>query len=67
MNVTKFNVSNLRNSSDIESLRGDVQSLNGVHAVRVDDVSNTITVEYEESLSKEKISSAIRKYKNPNH
>ena len=64
MNVTKFNINNLENSSDIESIRGSVQSIDGVHAVRVDNVANTITVEYEDTLSREKLKSAINKYKN---
>lgn len=67
MNVTKFDINNLANSSDIESIRGAVQSMDGVHAVRVDNVANTITVEYEDNLSREKLSAAISKYKKPRH
>jgi copper chaperone CopZ len=61
--VTKFNVSGLTNTSDIESVRGAVQSMEGVHAVRVDNVANTITVEYEDNVSKEKLSSTINRFK----
>ncbi|HYE82752.1 MAG TPA: heavy metal-associated domain-containing protein [Clostridia bacterium] len=64
MNVTKFHVDNLKGSSDIKDLRGELQSLDGVKAVRVDDVANTITVEYEDSLSTRSITSTINKYKN---
>lgn len=67
MNVTKFNVSGLTSSSDIESVRGAVQSMEGVHAVRVDNVANTITVEYEDNVSKEKLSSTINRFKNSRH
>ncbi|KUO75873.1 MAG: hypothetical protein APF77_08415 [Clostridia bacterium BRH_c25] len=67
MNVTKFSVENLNSSSDIESMRGAVQSLDGVHAVRVDNVSNTITVEYEDNLSTKKISDTINRYKQVRH
>jgi len=67
LNVTKFSVENLNSSSDIESMRGAVQSLDGVHAVRVDNVSNTITVEYEDNLSTKKISDTINRYKQVRH
>lgn len=67
MNISKFDVKNIRNSSDINGLRGHIQSMDGVHAVRVDNVSNTITVEYENSLTPEKISAEISNYQNPNH
>ena len=67
MNVTKFSVENLNSSSDIESMRRAVQSLDGVHAVRVDNVSNTITVEYEDNLSTKKISDTINRYKQVRH
>lgn len=64
MNVTKFHVDNLKDSNDIISLRGHLQAMDGVHAVRVDNLSNTITVEYENNLSPENLASEIRKYKN---
>jgi hypothetical protein len=67
LNVTKFNTTGIANSSDIESMRGTIQSMDGVHAVRVDNVSNTITVEYEDDLSREKLQAAISKYKNTRH
>ncbi len=67
MNVTKFHMDNLKGSNDISNLRGELQSLDGVHAVRVDDVSHTITVEYEDDLSTEKITNAISKYKKVRH
>jgi len=67
LNVTKFNINGVSNSSDIESMRGAVQSIDGVHAVRVDNVANTITVEYEDNVSKEKLSSAIGRYRKNNH
>ena len=67
MNVTKFHVDNLKSSNDIKNLRGELQSLDGVHAVRVDNVSNTITVEYEDGLGTEKITNAISKYKGVRH
>ena len=63
LNVTKFHVDNLKGSNDIKSLRGELQSIEGVHAVRVDDVSNTVTVEYEDNLSTSKITSTVNKYK----
>jgi len=63
LNVTKFHVDNLKGSDDIKNLRGELQSIDGVHAVRVDDVANTITVEYEDNLSTSKITSAVNKYK----
>jgi len=56
-------MNDLRDSSDIINLRGELQSLDGVHAVRVDNLSNTITVEYEDNLTQEELSSAISKYK----
>ena len=67
LNVTKFHVNNLNGSSDINSLRGQLQSIDGVHAVRVDNVANTITVEYEDSLNPETITAAISKYENIRH
>ena len=63
MNVTKFHVDNLKDSNDIISLRGHLQAMEGVHAVRVDNLSNTITVEYESNLNPESLASEIRKYK----
>jgi copper chaperone CopZ len=67
LNVTKFHVDNLKGTNDIKNLRGELQSLDGVHAVRVDDVADTITVEYEDGLNTEMITSAINKYKNVRH
>jgi hypothetical protein len=67
LNVTKFNTTGIANSSDIESMRGTIQSMDGVHAVRVDNVSNTVTVEYEDDLSRENLQAAISKYKNTRH
>lgn len=67
MNVTKFHVENLKSSNDIKSLRGELQSMDGIHAVRVDDVADTITVEYEDNLNTEKIANAISKYKSVRH
>ena len=64
MNVTKFHVDNLKDSNDITGLRGQLQSVEGVHAVRVDDVSGTITVEYEDDVNREKLTSAINKFTN---
>lgn len=63
LNVTKFHVDNLNGSNDIKSLRSELQSIDGVHAVRVDDVANTVTVEYEDNLSTSKITNAVSKYK----
>jgi copper chaperone CopZ len=56
-------VNDLRDSSDISNIRGELQSMDGVHAVRVDNLSNTITVEYEDNLTPEKLTSAINKYR----
>jgi copper chaperone CopZ len=67
MNVTKFHVDNIKGSDEIKNLRGELQSLDGVHAVRVDDVANTITVEYEDSLNAEKLTNTISKYKSVRH
>ena len=67
LNVTKFHVENLKSSNDIKNLRGELQSLDGVHAVRVDNVSNTITVEYDDELGTENITKAINKYKGVHH
>lgn len=67
MNVSKFHMNNLNSSNDISSLRGQLQSIDGVHAVRVDNVANTITVEYEDHLNPETITAAIGKYKNTRH
>jgi len=64
LNVTKFHVNNLKDSNDISSLRGHLQAMDGVHAVRVDNLSNTITVEYENNLNAESLAAEIRKYKN---
>lgn len=63
MNVTKFHVDNLKGSNDITNLRSELQSIDGVHAVRVDDAANTITVEYEDKVSTSKITNAVSKYK----
>jgi copper chaperone CopZ len=41
--------------------------MDGVHAVRVDNVSNTITVEYDDNLNPDKISAEISKYKSTSH
>ncbi|HYF82091.1 MAG TPA: heavy metal-associated domain-containing protein [Clostridia bacterium] len=65
--MTKFHVENLKSSNDIKSLRGELQSMDGIHAVRVDDVADTITVEYEDNLNTEKIANAISKYKSVRH
>lgn len=67
MNVTKFHVDGLKDSNDVKSLRGELQSLEGVHAVRVDDVSKTITVEYADGLNTEKLTNAISKYSSVRH
>lgn len=64
LNVTKFHVDNIRGGGDIKDLRSELQSIDGVKAVRVDDVANTITVEYEDDLSTKSIANAINKYKN---
>ena len=64
LNVTKFHVDNIKGSDDIMNLRSELQSMDGVKAVRVDDVSNTITVEYEDNLSTKSIANTISKYKN---
>ena len=64
LNVTKFHVNDLKDSNDISSLRGHLQAMDGVHAVRVDNLSNTITVEYESNLNAESLAAEIRKYKN---
>ncbi|MGE5632828.1 MAG: heavy-metal-associated domain-containing protein [Caulobacteraceae bacterium] len=63
MNVTKFHVDDLKNSQDITSIRGELQAMEGVHAVRVDDVANTITVEYDNNVNTDKITNAINKHK----
>lgn len=64
LNVTKFHVDNLKGSKDISNLRGELQSIDGVHAVRVDDVANTVTVEYEDNLSTSRLTDTINKFKN---
>lgn len=63
MNVTKFHVDNIKDGNDIKHLRGELQSIEGVHAVRVDDVAHTITVEYDDSLSTSKIADTVNKFK----
>ncbi len=63
MNVKKYSVDHLKDTGDITLVRNAVQSLDGVHAVRVDTVSNTITVEFENSLSEKQILSTINEYK----
>jgi len=67
LNVTKFNINGISNSSDIESIRSTVQSMDGVHAVRVDNVANTITVEYEDKVNRERLSAEIGRYRNNRH
>lgn len=67
MNVTKFHMDNINDSHDIKNLRSDIQSINGVKAIRVDDIANTITVEYEDGLSTDKITDAINRHKNVRH
>lgn len=64
MNVSKFHVDNVKDSHDIYAIRGEIQNIEGIHAVRVDDVSNTITVEYEDDVSIDKITQAINKHAN---
>jgi copper chaperone CopZ len=63
VNITKFHVDNVKGGSDIKSIRDELQAIDGVHAVRVDDVADTITVEYEDNLSTQKITDALSKYK----
>ncbi|MFZ5352727.1 MAG: cation transporter [Bacillota bacterium] len=63
MNVKKYSVDHLKDTGDITLVRNAVQALDGVHAVRVDNVSNTITVEFENNLSEKQILSAINQYK----
>ncbi len=63
MNVKKYSVDHLVDTGDITHVRNAVQALDGVHAVRVDNVANTITVEFDNSLSEKQILSAINEYK----
>lgn len=67
LNVSKFHVDNIKGGNDIKNLRDHLQSIGGVHAVRVDDVTNTVTVEYEDTLDKKRISDEISKFKNTHH
>lgn len=60
--VKKFHVENLKDSRDITNIRSEVQTINGVHAVRVDNVSNTLTVEYDNNQNENEILSVIGKY-----
>lgn len=60
--VKKFHVENLKDSKDITNIRSEVQTINGVHAVRVDNVSNTLTVEYDNNQNENEILSVIGKY-----
>jgi len=64
LNVTKYHIDNVKGAQDITAIRSEIQNLSGVHAVRVDDVANTITVEYEDEASKDSITQAISKYAN---
>lgn len=64
MNVTKYHVDKVKGAEDITAIRGELQNLSGVHAVRVDEVANTITVEYEDEVSKNSITQTINKYAN---
>lgn len=64
MNITKYHVDKVKGAKDITAIRGEIQNLEGIHAVRVDDVANTITVEYEDEANKESITQTISKYAN---
>jgi copper chaperone CopZ len=63
VNVKKYSVDHLKDTGDITLVRNAVQALEGVHTVRVDTVSNTITVEFENKLSEKQILSTINEYK----
>lgn len=49
MGAKKFPLNNFNNEKDITEIRKSLSQIKGVNAVRVDTVSNTITVDYDES------------------
>lgn len=51
MKVKKFPISNLKNSGDISTVRESISKIYGVKTVRVDTVSNTITVDYDDNVN----------------
>ena len=62
MNVKKYHVENVDHSSNMAEIRDQIQSIEGVHAVRIDDVAHTITVEFENGVSESQIKSTINRY-----
>lgn len=59
MLVRKFDVKGIANTDDIKTIRGAVEAIDGVHAVRVDNIANTVTVEFESKVREEDITKAI--------
>lgn len=60
MKVKKFKVDNIQNPKDIKTIRADIQAMNGVHTVRVDDVANTVTVEFDNNVNEKDIESKLQ-------
>ncbi len=63
LQVRKYHVDNIQDSNDIKLIRSEIQSLDGVHTVRVDNVSNTITVEFEDNVNERRIQDTINKHR----
>lgn len=63
LQVKKYHVDNIKDSNEIKLIRSEIQSLDGVHTVRVDNVSNTITVEFEDNTSEKRIQDTINKHR----
>jgi copper chaperone CopZ len=65
MKYKKFNISNLKNDDQITSIRNSISQIDGVKAVRVDTIANTITVEYDENkVSTNQLQSQINQLDN---
>lgn len=49
MRANKFVISNINDSNKINTIQQSIHSHDGINAVRVDMVANTVTVDYDES------------------
>jgi len=65
MRGKKFILQDIEGSNSIEKFRKTISNIEGINAVRVDTVSNTVTVDYDETkVSENDIASQIDSVKN---
>jgi len=65
MRAKKFILQDIEGSNSIEKFRKTISNIEGINEVRVDTVSNTVTVDYDETrVSENDIASQIDSVKN---